>query len=65
VVTGKGGKVVTIPLAPHGSGIDPAIGERTDGPVIPAVYGRRLDLHGAGRARTCIHHRRTGPAVPR
>ena len=29
--------------------IDLAIGERTDGPVIPAAEGRRLDRHGAGR----------------
>ncbi len=31
------------------SGIDLAIGERTDGPVFLATDGRRLDRHGAGR----------------
>ena len=46
----KGGKVVTIPLAPRTArAIDLAIGERTDGPVFLAPDGRRLDRHGAGR----------------
>jgi integrase len=50
VVTRKGGKVVTIPLAPRTArAIDLAIGERTDGPVFLAADGRRLDRHGAGR----------------
>jgi integrase len=49
-ITRKGGKVVTIPLAPRTArAIDPAVGERTDGPVLPAADGRRLDRHGAGR----------------
>jgi integrase/recombinase XerD len=49
-ITRKGGKVVTIPLAPRTArAIDLAIGERTDGPVFLAVDGRRLDRHGAGR----------------
>jgi integrase/recombinase XerD len=49
-ITRKGGKVVTIPLAPRTArAIDPAIGERTGGPVFPAADGRRLDRHGAGR----------------
>ena len=49
-ITRKGGKVVTIPLAPRTArAIDPAIGERTDGPVFLAADGRRLDRHGAGR----------------
>jgi integrase/recombinase XerD len=49
-ITGKGGKVVTIPLAPRTArAIDLAIGERTDGPVFLAADGRRLDRHGAGR----------------
>jgi integrase/recombinase XerD len=49
-VTRKGGKVVTIPLAPRTArAIDLAAGERTDGPVFLAVNGRRLDRHGAGR----------------
>jgi integrase/recombinase XerD len=49
-VTRKGGKVVTIPLAPRTArAIDLAVGERTDGPVFLAADGRRLDRHGAGR----------------
>ena len=49
-ITRKGGKVVTIPLAPRTArAIDLAIGERTDGAVFLAVDGRRLDRHGAGR----------------
>jgi len=49
-ITRKGGKVVTIPLAPRTArAIDLALGERTDGPVFLAGDGRRLDRHGAGR----------------
>jgi integrase/recombinase XerD len=49
-ITRKGGKVVTIPLAPRTArAIDLAIGERTDGPVFMAADGRRLDRHGARR----------------
>jgi len=49
-VTRKGGKVVTIPLAPRTArAIDLAIGERAEGPVFLATNGRRLDRHGAGR----------------
>src|SRR5215831_14725480 len=49
-ITRKGGKVVTIPLAPRTArAIDLAIGERTDRPVFLAADGRRLDRHGAGR----------------
>jgi len=49
-ITPKGGKVVTIPLAPRTArAIDLAIGERTGGPVVVAPDGRRLDRHGAGR----------------
>jgi integrase/recombinase XerD len=49
-ITRKGGKVVTIPLAPRtarATGL--AVGERTGGPVFLAAGGRRLDRHGAGR----------------
>jgi integrase/recombinase XerD len=50
VITRKGGKVVTIPLAPRTArAIDLAIGERTEGPIFLAADGRRLDRHGAGR----------------
>jgi len=46
----KGGKVVTIPLAPRTArAIDLAIAERTSGPIFLAADGRRLDRHGAGR----------------
>jgi len=49
-ITRKGGKVVTIPLAPRTArAIDLAVDERTDGPVFLAADGRRLDRHGAGR----------------
>jgi integrase/recombinase XerD len=48
-ITRKGGKIVTIPLAPRTArAIDLAIGERTEGPVFLAADGR-LDRHGAGR----------------
>ena len=50
VITRKGGKVVTIPLAPRTArAIDLAVGERSNGPVFLAPDGRRLDRHGAGR----------------
>jgi integrase/recombinase XerD len=50
IITRKGGKVVTIPLAPRTArAIDLAIGERAGGPVFLAADGRRLDRHGAGR----------------
>src|SRR6185437_4570244 len=50
VVTRKGGKVVTVPLAPRTArAIDLAIDERSDGRVFLTANGRRLDRHGAGR----------------
>jgi len=50
VITRKGGKIVTIPLAPRTArAIDLAIGERCEGPIFLASDGRRLDRHGAGR----------------
>ncbi len=50
VITRKGGKVVTIPLAPRTArAIDLAVGERCEGPVFVATDGRRLDRHGAAR----------------
>jgi integrase/recombinase XerD len=50
VVTRKGGKVVTIPLAPRTARvIDLAAGERSDGSLFLAPDGRRLDRHGAAR----------------
>src|SRR5690349_4980557 len=50
VVTRKGGKVVTSPLAPRTArAIDLAVGERSDGPIFLSPDGRRLDRHGAAR----------------
>jgi site-specific recombinase XerD len=50
VITRKGGKVVTIPLAPRTArAIDLAIGEHTDGPLFTTADGQRLDRHGAAR----------------
>ena len=50
VITRKGGKVVTIPLAPRTArAIDLAIGERSGGPIFLAPDSHRLDRHGAGR----------------
>jgi len=50
VITRKGGKVVTIPLAPRTArAIDLVISERTEGPLFTAADGRRLDRHGAAR----------------
>ncbi|HXL93456.1 MAG TPA: tyrosine-type recombinase/integrase [Streptosporangiaceae bacterium] len=50
VITRKGGKVVTIPLAPRTArAIDLAVGERGDGPIFLTGSGRRLDRHGAAR----------------
>jgi integrase/recombinase XerD len=50
VIIRKGGKVVTIPLAPRTArAIDLAIGERCEGPIFLTADGRRLGRHGAGR----------------
>ena len=50
VITRKGGKVVTIPLAPRTArAIDLATGERTEGPLFLTADGKRLDRHGAAR----------------
>jgi integrase/recombinase XerD len=51
VITRKGGRVVTIPLAPRTArAIDLAIGELCEGPVFLAPGGGRLDRHGARTA---------------
>src|SRR5215470_5555136 len=50
VITRKGGKVATIPLAPRTArAIDLAVGERCAGPIFTTTAGERLDRHGAGR----------------
>jgi site-specific recombinase XerD len=46
----KGGKIVTIPLAPRTArAVDLAIGERRSGPILTTAAGGRLDRHGAAR----------------
>jgi integrase/recombinase XerD len=58
VIARKGGKVVTIPLAPRTArAIDLAIGERSGGPVFLSGDGRRLDRHGAARIVRRAAHR--------
>jgi integrase len=53
IITRKGGKVVTIPLAPRTArAIDLAIGERTDGPVFLAPGGWRLTAPDGSSARS-------------
>jgi integrase/recombinase XerD len=50
VVIRKGGKVVTIPLAPRTArAIDLAVGERSEGPIFLAANGLRPGRHGAAR----------------
>ena len=60
----KGGKVVTVPLAPRTArAIDLAIGERSEGPVFVGPDGERLDRHGPARI---VHRvtRRAGITKP-
>jgi integrase/recombinase XerD len=46
----KGGKVVTVPLAPRTArAVDLAVGERCEGPIFVGSDGRRLDRHAAAR----------------
>jgi len=46
----KGGKIVTIPLAPRTArAVDLAIGERSEGPIFQADDGSRLNRHAAAR----------------
>jgi integrase/recombinase XerD len=63
----KGGKIVTIPLAPRTArAIDLAIGERLEGPIFFRPDGQRLDRHTASRivrsaARRAGITKRVGP----
>ena len=63
----KGGKVVTIPLAPRTArAIDLAVGERCEGPIFVGTDGRPIDRHAAGRivrriARRAGIAKRVGP----
>ena len=46
----KGGKLVTIPLAPRTArAIDLAVGERIDEPIFARADGQRMDRHAASR----------------
>jgi integrase/recombinase XerD len=64
VITHKGGKVVTVPLAPRTArAIDLAIGEGCEGPIFLAADGQRLDRHGAARIVRQVA-RRAGIAKP-
>ena len=46
----KGGKVVTVPLAPRTArAVDLAVGERCEGPIFVGRDGQRLDRHAAAR----------------
>jgi len=63
----KGGKVVTIPLAPRTARtIDLAVSERCEGPLFVGSDGERLDRHAAARivrriARRASIAKRVGP----
>jgi integrase len=63
----KGGKVVTVPLAPRTArAIDLAVGERCQGPIFIGANGARIDRHAAGRivrriARRAGIAKRVGP----
>jgi integrase/recombinase XerD len=63
----KGGKTVTMPLAPRvARAIDLVIGERQSGPIFLDGNGQRLDRHAAGRivrriARNAGIAKRVGP----
>jgi integrase/recombinase XerD len=49
-VVRKGGKIVTMPLAPRvARAMDLAIGDRAGGPVFITSTGRRMDRHAASR----------------
>jgi site-specific recombinase XerD len=63
----KGGKTVTIPLAPRTArAVDLCVGERCEGPIFVGSDGSRLDRHAAGRivrriARRSGITKRVGP----
>ncbi len=60
----KGGKIVTVPLAPRTArAVDLAIGERLAGPIFLGANGARMDRHGAGRIVRRVA-RRTGVDKP-
>jgi integrase len=63
----KGGKLVTMPLAPRvARAVDLAVGERVEGPIFLGADRDRLDRHAAGRivrrvARRAGIGKRVGP----
>jgi integrase/recombinase XerD len=63
----KGGKHVTVPMAPRTArAIDLAVGERSEGPIFTTSTGQRLDRHHAARivrrvARRAGLRKRVGP----
>src|ERR671912_2366220 len=63
----KGGKIVTVPLAPRTArAVDLAVGERCVGPIFVGTDGRSIDRHAAGRivrriARRAGIAKRVGP----
>ena len=64
----KGGKLVTMPLAPRvARAVDLAVGERVEGPIFLDANRERLDRHAAGRIvrrvarRAGIGKARSGP----
>jgi integrase/recombinase XerD len=66
-ITRKGGKIVTVPLAPRTArAIDLVVGERSEGPIFVDHDGERLDRHAASRivhriARQAGIAKRVGP----
>ena len=54
----KGGKVVTVPLAPRTArAVDLAVGERCEGPIFVGPDGHRLDRNAAARIVHRVAHR--------
>lgn len=54
----KGGKTVTLPLAPRTARpVGLAIGERLAGPISLSAHSERLDRHGAARIVRRVVHR--------
>jgi hypothetical protein len=60
----KGGKMVTVPLAPRTArAIDLAVGERCEGPIFVATAGHRRDRHAAGRISAVSRDAPASPSV--
>jgi site-specific recombinase XerD len=66
MIVRKGGKIVTIPLAPRTArAVDLAIGERSEGPIFLDGDGDRLDRHAAARiVRRIARRATTGSNTP-